>query len=676
MTTSPLTSTSTPRSGLHFEGQDPAVRPADDLFRHVNGGWLATHEIPADRAIDGAFVHLREDSDARVRSIIEDAPADSRIGALYQSFMDTERLNSLGLAPLEADLDLLRSATTRHDMALSVGTLQCVGVQGLLGVFVDQDAKDPTRYVVHLTQSGLSLPDEAYYREPQHADTLAAFQQHVASMLERTQLLDRLPLTQQLTPQDAARAIVAFETALAAHHLDAASNREAELRYNPTTFADITAQPDYAGFPVAEWFRVVAAPAASDYAGTVIVRQPEFLAGASSVWENTPLSTLAAWALWQLLTARASLLTEELARANFDFFGTRLSGATEQRERWKRGVSLTSSLLGEDIGRVYVERHFPPAYKKSITQLVENLLEAYRVSIRELDWMTPATREKALAKLDKFTIKVGYPDTWRDYSAVQLDPTDLVGNYRTLAHFLDDYEWRKLGKPVDRTEWFMYPQTVNAYFNPLMNEIVFPAAILQPPFFDAEADDAANYGGIGAVIGHEIGHAFDDQGSKYDGDGRLDNWWTEEDRAAFTERTKLLVEQYNALTPTGLDPQVHHVNGALTLGENIGDLGGLAIALLAYQLTLAQQGIADVADAPVLDGMTGLQRVFYNWATVWRTKIRQEQAITYLSVDPHSPAEFRCNQIVRNIPEFYQAFDVVEGDGMWLPENQRVRIWR
>lgn len=669
-------SSDTPRSGLTLEGQDSSIRPADDLFHHVNGSWLATHEIPADRPLDGAFVQLREDSDARVRSIIEDAPADSRIGALYHSFMDTERLNSLGLDPLEDDLALLQDVTDHHSMALAVGKLQCVGVGGLLGSFVDQDAKDPTRYVVYLAQSGLSLPDEAYYREPQHAETLAAFQQHVARMLETTQLLSRVPLTADLTPTDAAAAIVAFETAVAAHHLDAASNREAEKRYNPTTFTEIDANQDYAGYPIAEWFRLIAAPAASDYADTVIVRQPEFLAGASTVWADTDLSTLAAWAVWQLLNARASLLTEDLSRANFEFFGTTLSGTEQQRERWKRGVSLTSSLLGEDIGRVYVERHFPPAYKQSITQLVENLLEAYRVSIRTLDWMTPATREKALAKLDKFTIKVGYPDEWRDYSDVHLDPADLVGNYRTLARFLDDYEWQKLGKPVDRTEWFMNPQTVNAYFNPVMNEIVFPAAILQPPFFDAEADDAANYGGIGAVIGHEIGHGFDDQGSKYDGDGHLENWWTDEDRAAFTDRTKLLVEQYDALTPTGLDPEVYHVNGALTLGENIGDLGGLSIALLAYELALQAQGIDDINDAPVLEGMTGLQRVFYNWATVWRTKIRKEQAITYLSVDPHSPAEFRCNQIVRNIPQFYQAFQVVEGDGMWLPEEQRVRIWR
>lgn len=662
-------------SGLDFSGQDSSIRPADDLFHHVNGAWLRTHEIPADRPLDGAFVQLREDSDARVRSIIEDAPTDSRIGALYKSFMDTDTLNSVGLTPLEKDLDYLRSARTPDELATQLGKLQRVGIGGLLGVFVDQDAMDPGRYVVYLHQSGLSLPDEAYYREDRHADTLAAFQKHVARMFDLTELLQAVPLTADFTPDSAAATIVQLETAIAAHHLDAAANREAELRYNPTTLAEIADNPDYAGYPVLDWFQIVAAPHASNYAGTIVVRQPEFLQGATTVWQDTAPENLAVWILWKILNGRASMLTEEISKANFEFFGKKLSGTEQQRDRWKRGVALTGSLLGEDIGRVYVKRHFPPAYKARITALVDNLLEAYRVSIRQLEWMTPATRDKALAKLDKFAVKVGYPDKWRDYSDVHLGPNDLLGNYRSLVRFHNDYDWQKLSKPVDRGEWFMYPQTVNAYFNPVMNEIVFPAAILQPPFFDAEADDAANYGGIGAVIGHEIGHGFDDQGSKYDGDGRLNNWWTDEDRAAFTERTKQLVDQYEKLTPTGLDPQVYHVNGQLTLGENIGDLGGLGIALLAYELALKLQGIETLDDAPVLDGLTGLQRVFYNWATVWRTKIRNEQAITYLSIDPHSPAEFRCNQIVRNLLQFYEAFDVTEDDGMWLPEDQRVAIW-
>ncbi|HHY07931.1 MAG: M13-type metalloendopeptidase [Lawsonella sp.] len=663
-------------SGLDFSGQDDSVRPADDLFHHVNGTWLKNHEIPADRPLDGAFVQLREESDERVRSIIEDAPQDSRIGAFYQSFMDTETLNKLGLAPLTEDVDRLRSARTHEELATHLGKLQRDGVGGLLGIFVDQDAKDPNRYVVYLSQSGLSLPDEAYYREERHAETLSEFEQHVSRMFELTELLPTVPLTENFTPESAAAAIVAFEKSIASHHLDAATNREAELRYNPTTLADIDATTDYNGYPITDWYRIVAAPHASNYAGTVVVRQPEFLKGATTVWGDSSTEDLAAWILWKIINARASMLTEEISKANFEFYGKKLSGTEKQRDRWKRGVALTGSVLGEDIGRVYVERHFPPAYKERITTLVDNLLEAYRVSIRQLEWMTPDTREKALAKLDKFTVKVGYPDKWRDYSEVELDAADLLGNYRTMVRFHNNYDWQKLGKPVDRSEWFMHPQTVNAYFNPVMNEIVFPAAILQPPFFDAEADDAANYGGIGAVIGHEIGHGFDDQGSKYDGNGRLNNWWTDADRDAFTARTKQLVDQYEKLTPTGLDPDVHHVNGQLTLGENIGDLGGLGIALLAYELALETQGIDDLADAPVLDGLTGLQRVFYNWATVWRTKIRKEQAITYLSIDPHSPAEFRCNQIVRNLPQFYEAFNVTPEDDMWLPEEERVAIWR
>lgn len=687
-------------SGLDFTGQDSSIRPADDLFHHVNGAWIAHHEIPADRPLDGAFVQLREESDARVRSIIDDAPTDSRIGAFYHSFMDTETLNSLGLAPLDADLAYLRAATdtaagdgaegdstagdaadtahTHAALADALAQLQRTGISGLLSAYVDQDAKDPTRYVVYLNQSGLSLPDEAYYREERHRETLDAFEKHVARMFQLTGLLGSATgsVTSTVTPEAAAATVRTMETNLARHHRDAASNREAEARYNPTTLADIAANPDYAGFPYAEWFRTIAAPHASGYTDTIVVRQPEYLAGAATVWAETSTQDLAVWILWKILASRANLLTEELSAANFEFYGKQLSGTEQQRDRWKRGVSLTGSVLGEDIGRVYVKRHFPPAYKERISALVDNLLEAYRVSIRTLEWMTPATRERALAKLDKFTVKVGYPDNWRDYSGVELDPADLLGNYRTMVRFHDDYDWQKLGKPVDRTEWFMHPQTVNAYFNPVMNEIVFPAAILQPPFFHAEADDAVNYGGIGAVIGHEIGHGFDDQGSKYDGDGRLENWWTDEDRETFTARTKKLVDQYEQLTPTGLDPEVHHVNGALTLGENIGDLGGLAIALLAYELALQAEGIPSIADAPVLEGLTGLQRVFFNWATVWRTKIRQEQAITYLSIDPHSPAEFRCNQIVRNLPQFYEAFGVTEADAMWLPEDERVAIWR
>jgi putative endopeptidase len=369
-----------------------------------------------------------------------------------------------------------------------------------------------------------------------------------------------------------------------------------------------------------------------------------------------------------LIRARAAWLTDDIVAADFDFYGRLLTGAEQIRERWKRAVALVESLMGDAVGKLYVQRHFPPDAKARIDTLVDNLKAAYRQSIGELDWMTPQTRERALAKLEKFTAKVGYPAKWRDYSKLVIDRDDLYGNYRRGYAVNHDRELAKLGGPVDRDEWFMTPQTVNAYYNPGMNEIVFPAAILQPPFFDADADDAANYGGIGAVIGHEIGHGFDDQGAKYDGDGNLVDWWTDDDRTEFGARTKALIEQYDAYVPRGLGDG-HHVNGAFTVGENIGDLGGLSIALLAYQLSLNGQA------APVINGLTGVQRVFYGWAQVWRTKSREAEAIRRLAVDPHSPPEFRCNGVVRNMDAFYEAFGVAEGDALYLAPASRVRIW-
>ena len=400
----------------------------------------------------------------------------------------------------------------------------------------------------------------------------------------------------------------------------------------------------------------------------LVVRQPDYLTAFAELWGSADLEDWKRWARWRLICARASLLTEALVAADFDFYGRLLTGTEEIRDRWKRGVSLVQGLMGDAVGKLYVERHFPPGAKARIDNLVENLQEAYRISISDLDWMTPATRERALTKLDKFTAKVGYPAKWRDYSALVIDRADLYGNYQRGNAVGSDRELAKLGGPVDRDEWFMTPQTVNAYYNPGMNEIVFPAAILQPPFFDAEADDAANYGGIGAVIGHEIGHGFDDQGAKYDGDGNLVDWWTDDDRTEFGARTKALIEQYEAFTPRGLAGD-HHVNGAFTVGENIGDLGGLSIALLAYQLSLNGQ------PAPVIDGLTGVQRVFFGWAQVWRTKSRDAEAIRRLAVDPHSPPEFRCNGVIRNLDAFYEAFEVAEDDALFLEPQRRVRIW-
>jgi putative endopeptidase len=649
-----------PRSGIDLSYLDPGARPQDDLFGHVNGRWLTDYDIPADRATDGAFRLLADRAEEQVRDLITTAsgPVGSdaqRIGDLYASFMDTERVAAVGLAPLLAELALISDAADSAALATVLGALQRTGVGGGAGAYVDTDSKDSTRYLLHFTQSGLGLPDESYYREPAHAAVLAAYPQHIARMLSLVFGGDQA--------ETAAR-IVALETKLAAAHWDVVKRRDADLSYNLRRFADLADEAP--GFDWAGWLAAVGAPA--DVVAEVVVRQPDFLVAFGALWASEPLEDWKAWLSWRLISGRAPILTDDLVAENFDFYGRTLSGTEEIRDRWKRGVGLVEGLMGDAVGKLYVERHFPPSHKARMDELVANLREAYRVSITNLEWMTPETRQRALAKLDKFTPKIGYPARWRDYSNLVIDAGDLYGNYLRGQAVEHDRELAKLDSEVDRDEWFMTPQTVNAYYNPGMNEIVFPAAILQPPFFDAEADDAANYGGIGAVIGHEIGHGFDDQGAKYDGDGNLVDWWTDTDRAEFGLRTKALIEQYEAFTPRALDAG-HHVNGAFTVGENIGDLGGLSIALLAYELSLGG------AEAPVIDGLTGIQRVYFGWAQVWRTKSRDAEAIRRLAVDPHSPPEFRCNGVIRNIDSFYEAFDVSTSDELYLDPAERVRIW-
>lgn len=654
------------RSGVDLSFVDATARPQDDLFGHVNGRWLADYEIPPDRATDGAFRHLYDRAEEQVRDLITEvsrrgAPPGTdrqRIGDLYASFLDEDAVERRGLRPLLDELATIDAAADPAGLAAAMGALQRTGVVGGVAMYVDTDAKNSARYLVHFTQSGIGLPDESYFREERHAAVLAAYPGHIARMLglvygggagEHADTADR---------------IVALEAKLAAAHWDVVKRRDADLSYNLRTFASL--RDDAAGFDWAGWANALGSTPAA--LAEVVVRQPDYLSAFAALWDSEDIEDWKRWARWRLIRARAAWLTDELVAADFEFYGRLLTGAEQIRERWKRAVSLVESLMGDAVGKLYVERHFPPGAKARIDALVDNLKAAYRASISELEWMTPQTRERALAKLDKFTAKVGYPAKWRDYSALVIDRDDLYGNYRRGYAVNHDRELAKLDGPVDRDEWFMTPQTVNAYYNPGMNEIVFPAAILQPPFFDAEADDAANYGGIGAVIGHEIGHGFDDQGAKYDGDGNLIDWWTDDDRAEFGARTRALIEQYEAYTPRGLDG-AHHVNGAFTVGENIGDLGGLSIALLAYQLSLNGR------PAPVIDGLTGVQRVFYGWAQVWRTKSREAEAIRRLAVDPHSPPEFRCNGVVRNVDAFYEAFGVGEGDALYLEPEGRVRIW-
>jgi putative endopeptidase len=656
-------------SGIDLSYVDSAARPQDDLFGHVNGRWLADHEIPADRATDGAFRALSDRAEEQVRDLITQAadsnPApdtdEQRIGDLYASFMDEDTVARVGLAPLHEELKAIDDAPDATALAEVVGRLQRTGVGGGTGVYVDTDSKDSSRYLLHVSQSGLGLPDESYYRDEQHAEILAAYPRHIAAMFA---LVYGGSADDHAHP--AAR-IVALESKLAVAHWDVVKRRDADLTYNLRKLSDL---PDEApGFDWSGW--VHALGSSTDAGAELVVRQPDYLTAFAALWASEDIGDWKRWLRWRLIHARAPLLTDDLVAEDFAFSGRTLTGAEQIRDRWKRGVSLVEALMGDAVGRVYVERYFPPGAKARIDVLVDNLRKAYRVSIESLAWMTPETRRRALAKLDKFTAKIGYPKRWRDYSKLRADRADLYGNFLRGYAVNYDREVAKLGSPVDRDEWFMTPQTVNAYYNPGMNEIVFPAAILQPPFFDAQADDAANYGGIGAVIGHEIGHGFDDQGAKYDGDGNLVDWWTDDDRAEFGARTKALIEQYDAFIPRQLSAHhgSPHVQGAFTVGENIGDLGGLSIALLAYQLSLNGE------QPPIIDGLSGLQRLFFGWAQVWRTKSRDADAIRRLATDPHSPPEFRCNGVVRNVDAFYPAFDVAQSDALYLDPAQRVRIW-
>lgn len=681
---------------------DTSVRPQDDLFRFVNGQWLATAEIPADRPSSGAFTTLRDESEAACRQIVEElaeqfssvAPEGAsevlstnrgRVGALYEAFMDEAHLEELGAEPLAEELAPVLGASSKEELARALGEMTPVGFMGVVGADVEVDINDPERYTSWVGQSGLGLPDESYYREEAQAPLRQAYVEHVARMMALAGLTDSFGAS----GEDLAERVMAVETALAKGHWDRVTCRDVEKMNNPMSWQQIVdSAPD---LPWNEWREGIRAAARgagveqTPFLEEAIVTQPDYLPHAAGVWQETDLEDLQAWAAWHVVHGRASLLSGAFVEENFDFYGRTLQGTDELRPRWKRGVGLVESCLGEALGEIYVERHFPPSHKSAMEALVGRLIEAYHQSISSLEWMSPATRERALEKLALFTPKIGYPVRWRDYSAVEVVPGDVLASVRSVERADMAYSLNKLNKPVDRDEWHMTPQTVNAYYNPTMNEIVFPAAILQPPFFDPQADDAVNYAGIGAVIGHEIGHGFDDQGSTFDGTGKVSDWWTQEDREAFTERTSALISQYDAYTPEVVvakhrdagtaQEEIPHVNGALTIGENIGDLGGLGIALKAYSLALADAGIPSVDEAPVIDGLTGLQRFFYSWARIWRSKSRPDYAELLLTVDPHSPAEFRCNGIVRNVDAFYKAFAVDSNDALWLSPNERVSIW-
>jgi len=687
-------------SGLDTAAFSSVIKPSDDLFRFVNGPWIDTYRLPDDKARYGSFDKLAEDAESQIRDILEDedCPA-AKSQALYRSFMDTDAIEAAGATPIRPALDAIDHAADKAALTRTIGALKPIDMgPDVFDIAVFGDPKNPDTNVVHLEQSGIGLPDEAYYREDHYTPIREAYVDMVAKQLRLAGYGD-----EETTRAQAGR-FLDVETRIAANHWDNVATRDSQKTYNPTDFA--TLSDELAHFDIAAWADAWqgaydATPAAKtqpvDLTAALqhtIVHEPSFLKGFDAFWNNADLDDLKLWARVHVIIGTASLLSHDYDAANFDFYGKVLSGTTQQRDRWRRGVSLVNGVCGEDVGREYVKRHFPESSKQRMGQLVGNLIDAYRVSITNSDWLGEETKAKALEKLSKFTPMIGYTERWRDYTAFDVHAdAGLVANMQAAALYEWGFQLSKAGKPVDKGEWLVNPQTVNAYYEPSMNVIVFPAAILQPPFFNPDAEDAANYGGIGAVIGHEIGHGFDDQGAQYDGDGVLNDWWTADDKANFEKRTKALIEQYNAFVPTQLDEKyadepdkAPHVNGALTIGENIGDLGGVNIALKAYAFALDEAAGRDkdgsakaieesLSAAPVMDGWTGLQRFFLSYASIWRSKNRDELAEKYLQIDPHSPAECRTNGIVRNVDLFYRAFDVTPDSAMWLDPDKRVRIW-
>ena len=649
-----------PISGIDLSTIDHTVRPQDDLYQHVNGAWLKATDIPDDRPLEGTFTALRDGSEIAVREIIEEAAAkgesatgiERKIGDLYNSFMDEAAVEAKGLEPIRQRLAEVAATTSVTELMALSGRLFRCDVGGLFYIYPAPDAGNPDRVLLYTGQGGLGLPDESYYREEKFAPIVEAYTKHVGTMLGLAGLAGA---------EDAARRVVELETKLASHHWDNVTLRDPQKTYNLRT-----AEQAAALFPhLPTWFESAGIDA--DKRREIVVSTPDFFEGAAALLESESLSAWQEWLAMRVLSAAAPYLSSAFVDASFAFYGTTISGTPRNKDRWKRGVAVVEAALGEAVGQIYVARHFPESHKARMQTLVANLIEAYRESITAVTWMGEDTKAEALRKLQGFRAKIGYPEEWIDYSAVEIDPADLLGNVER-AHNADvNRHLDEVGKPVDRNKWLMTPQTVNAYYHPMMNEIVFPAAILQPPFFTADADDAVNYGGIGAVIGHEIGHGFDDQGSQFDGGGALRNWWTDEDRRAFEELTARLVAQFDALSPAAAEG--HNVNGRLTLGENIGDLAGLTIAYKAYQLSL------DGTEPAELDGFTGQQRFFASWAAGWRQVIRQEEAIRRLATDPHSPNEFRTNAIVKNLDAFHSAFEVTDQDGMWMPPAERVSNW-
>ncbi|NNE07503.1 MAG: M13 family metallopeptidase [Gemmatimonadetes bacterium] len=647
--------------GVELDAMDPAVSAGQDFFRYANGTWLREYEIPEDLSSYSSFHKLRIESEENVKEILDESAATQvdpgsvmfKVGALYKDYLDEEAIEKRGLAPLAEGLAAIEKLSTSEDVARHLAAGARAGRNTPFTHYIDQDSKNPEIYRAYFGQSGLTLPDRSYYLDTENE----RFQKALASY--REYLTDLFMLIDDKDPEASAHDVIALETELAEKHWERALTRDRDKTYNVMTLEELALSAP--GFPWNAYLDGLGLANETHF----VIETPSAFAGMAEVFASTPIPVWRSYMKASLVSRNAQLLPKEFDEAQFRFISTAMTGAKEQRARWKRFVNLMNRSMGESVGRLYVERHFKPESKERMDQLVENLIVAFEERINSLEWMSEPTKAEALEKLAKFSVKIGYPDKWKDYSSLDVQPGDLVGNVNRAAEWKYEYDRGKLGGPVDRGEWFLPPQTVNAYYNPGMNEIVFPAAILQPPFFDPNADDAVNYGGIGAVIGHEIGHGFDDQGRKSDGDGVLREWWTPEDEAKFKAKAEKLVEQYNGYSPL----EGVFVNGEQTLGENIGDLGGLEIAYHAYRLSLNGQ------EAPVLDGLTGDQRFFLGFAQIWRAKIRDETMLVRVSSGVHSPPEFRVNGIVRNIDGWYAAFDVKPGDPMYLPPEERVHIW-
>jgi predicted metalloendopeptidase len=651
-----------PISGIDTQYIDASVRAQDDFFTHLNGGWLKTTRIPDDKSSWGSFAKLRDDTLPQLRGLIEEAQAhkakpgtdEQKIADLYASYMNEAVLERLGAKPLAGELSSIRGIKDKKALPGLIAHLNRIGVPTPYAVDVGQDARDSTKYAASIAQNGLGLPDRDYYLKKDDA-RLAGIRDKYQAHVEHI-----LTLAGHKDAAADAKAIVALETALAQVQWTKVENRDPVKRYNKTEIAKLgELAPGY------DWNDAMGKAGVATKTTTVIVNQPSYLAGFAKVVDATDLATWKAYFEWQLLRDASPYLSKAFADADFAFYEGVVSGVAVQEPRWKRGVRVVEGAIGEGLGKLYTAKYFPAERKARMEALVQNLMAAYKDSIDTLDWMSPETKREAQAKLAKFTTKIGYPSKWRDYSALTVVSGDLAGNMRRAAEFNYKRNLAKLGQPVDREEWGMTPQTVNAYYRSTANEIVFPAAILQPPFFDARADDAVNYGGIGAVIGHEISHGFDDKGSQSDGDGNLRDWWSTEDRARFKAKADALTRQYDGYSPL----PGYNVNGALTLGENIADNSGVAIAYKAYKLSLGGK------PAAVIDGLTGDQRFYMGFGQVWRSKMREEQQIKQIKTDPHSPGQFRANGTMRNQPGFYEAFGVKEGDPMYLAPDQRVIIW-